>query len=51
MITYDGLIFENEDEELFVTYLNSELVKLQKTNHLPKGDYNSKSNILEENRK
>ena len=26
-VTFDSLIFENEDEELFVTYLNCELAK------------------------
>jgi len=41
-VTFDHLIFENEDEELFVAYLNCELVKLQKKDHLPEEDYTPK---------
>ncbi|WP_316505843.1 hypothetical protein [Nitrosopumilus sp.] len=33
--TLDSLIFENEDEELFVSYLTAEMSRL------PKGDYTS----------
>ena len=29
-ITFDGLIFENEDEETFVAYLNSEMSRKEK---------------------
>lgn len=29
-ITFDGLIFENKDEETFVTYLGSEMSRKEK---------------------
>jgi hypothetical protein len=28
-ITYDGLIFDDEDEDLFVTYLTADMTKLK----------------------
>ncbi len=34
-ISLDKLIFENEDEELFVTYLAAELSKSQRRSYFP----------------
>ena len=38
-ITFDSLIFENEDEEVFVSYLAAEM------SHPPKGDFISEETI------
>jgi len=35
-VTLDKLIFEDEDEELFATYLAAEMSHLPKEDHTPK---------------